>query len=469
MKIREDLSPAALLPGLARVLELAAGKVRMLDKSWDPARGTPVFTVDGRYTTRGWTEWTQGFVYGSAILTFDATGDRELLELGRKRTLERMAPHLTHMGVHDHGFNNLSTYGNLARLMREGRIPDDEWEMNFYKLAIQASGAVQAARWSGTPAATDPAGQARTASATALGYVYSFNGPHSLFVDAMRTVRVMGLAWQLGHTLMIEGDKPANLLQRSVLHGLTTNQYIVYHGDTPQTYDVRGRTSHEAVFNRNDGQFRCRSTQQGYSPFTSWTRGLAWAMCGFAEELEFIRTIPDATFEAAVALKKADVTRAFEQAAIDTCDHYIQDCAALDGITYWDEGAPGLAHMGDWKARAADPYNDFEPVDSTASAIGAQALIRLGNYLGGKAGGRYTQAGLTIAARLCEEPYLATDSSHQGLLLHSIYHRPNNWDHIPKGRKVPSGESSMWGDYHLLELAVLVSRMANQQPYLTFY
>ena len=33
-----------------------------------------------------------------------------------------MASHLTHVGVHDHGFNNVSTYGNLWRLMREGRI-----------------------------------------------------------------------------------------------------------------------------------------------------------------------------------------------------------------------------------------------------------------------------------------------------------------------------------------------------------
>src|SRR5260221_4115754 len=43
---------------------------------------------------------------------FDATGEREFLELGRARTVERMPPHLTHMGVHDHGFNNVSTYGD---------------------------------------------------------------------------------------------------------------------------------------------------------------------------------------------------------------------------------------------------------------------------------------------------------------------------------------------------------------------
>jgi len=69
----------------------------------------------GRYTSRGWTEWTQGFQFGSAILQFDATGERRFLELGRRKTIELMATHVSHVGVHDHGFNNISTYGNLLR------------------------------------------------------------------------------------------------------------------------------------------------------------------------------------------------------------------------------------------------------------------------------------------------------------------------------------------------------------------
>ena len=52
-----------------------------------------------------------------------------------------MAPHVTHVGVHDHGFNNVSTYGNLWRLAREGRIEADEWERDFYELALKVSGA----------------------------------------------------------------------------------------------------------------------------------------------------------------------------------------------------------------------------------------------------------------------------------------------------------------------------------------
>jgi hypothetical protein len=51
-------------------------------------------------------------------------------------------------------------------------------------------------------------------------------------------------------------------------------------------------------------------------------------------------------------------------------------------------------------------------------------------------------------------------------LLHSVYHRPGGWDFIPSGHKVPCGESSQWGDYHLREAALLVERQArNGVPY----
>src|SRR5687768_6702534 len=467
MQIDSSLKASDLTRSLSRLFDLASKKVRLIDQSWDPDKGTPVFTVEGKYTSRGWTEWTQGFQYGCAILCFDATDDHELLESSRKNTVARMAPHVTHTGVHDHGFNNLSTYGNLRRLMREGRMSSNEWENHFYEMALKASGAVQAARWSGVPV---PKPSPKSANSPALGYVYSFNGPHSLFVDTMRTLRILGVAWQLGHHLAHENDRKADLLKRSVLHGLCTSQYVLFHGDSTHAYDVRGRTAHEATFNRNDGAFRARSTQQGYSPFSTWTRGLAWAMLGYAEELEFFVTIDDAAFEKSVGLRKADVVATYEAAARATCDHYVNDCAARDGIVYWDDGAPGLSKMGDWRSRDAEPFNDREPVDASASAIAAQGLLRLGRYLGGNDGATYTSAGLTVARTLLGEPYLATSPTHQGLLLHSIYHRPNNWDHVPTGRKVPCGESSMWGDYHLLELGVYLARLADpSKPYLAFF
>ena len=67
------------------------------------------------------------------------------------------------------------------------------------------------------------------------------------------------------------------------------------------------------------------------------------------------------------------------------------------------------------------------------------------------------------------EPYLSAGPKHQGITLHAIYHRPNNWDYIPKGRKIPCGESAMWGDYHTMELVSLIKREAQNAPYPLFF
>jgi unsaturated chondroitin disaccharide hydrolase len=446
LKIETKLTPADLANPADRVLKLAGEKARMLDRAWDSSRGTPVFTVQGKYTTRGWTEWTQGFQYGLAILAFDGTDQRDLLELGRTKTLQFMARHVSHVGVHDHGFNNVSTYGNLRRLMHEGRIAHDGWELAFYEMAIKASGAVQAARW---------------AEGIDGGYIYSFNGPHSLFIDTMRTLRVLGLAHQLGHKLMGQNDRKISLLDRLVMHGLTTAKHNIYYGACRDAYDLpalRGRTAHEAIFNRDDGRFRCPNSQQGYSPFSTWTRGLAWAVLGFAEALEFLKSI-----------KAGQSVDAFEEAARATADFYIDQATAADGIPYWDTGAPNLHRLGEWRSRAADPFNEHEPVDSSAAAIAAQGLVRLGRHLG-DAGSRYTAAGLTAARTLFTAEYLSESTEHQGLLLHSVYHRPNGWDYIPPGRKVPCGESSLWGDYHAAELAIYLQRLADAgRPYYAFF
>jgi unsaturated chondroitin disaccharide hydrolase len=345
-----------------------------------------------------------------------------------------MATHVTHTGVHDHGFNNVSTYGNLRRLMNEGRIEENHWERCFYEMALKCSGAVQAARWSRT--------------ADGGGYIYSFNGPHSLFVDTIRSLRALVVSHRLGHALMAENDRRISLLERAMDHARATARYSVYYGEGRDAFDVRGRVAHESIFNVNDGQYRCPNSQQGYSPFSTWTRGLAWAMCGFAELLEFLDTEPE----------QAAVLETLEKAARATCDFYIENTPP-DGIPYWDTGAPGLAQLGDWRGRPADPWNPHEPVDSSAAAIAAQGLLRLGKRCGEE---RYWQAGLAVASALFDDPYLSRDPEHQGLILHSVYHRPNGW-------AAGAGESSMWGDYHARELGLYLLREAENGPYLKFW
>lgn len=84
-------------------------------------------------------------------------------------------------------------------------------------------------------------------------------------------------------------------------------------------------------------------------------------------------------------------------------------------------------------------------------------------------GDNFTKAGLLIAQTLMQEPYLSEDPQHQGLLLHSIYHRPNGWDHVPAGSRISHSESSLWGDYHLRELALYLWRQIENRPYYTFW
>ncbi|XOV92080.1 MAG: glycosyl hydrolase [Bacteroidota bacterium] len=446
----KEVKPEDLKAPLEKFWKLATEKTELLRKNYKSDTGSPVITKAGKYVPQGWTDWTQGFQFGIPLLIFDATGNAGLLEKAKEDIKKKMPAHLSHFGVHDHGFNTISTYGNLLRLGNQGKIQLEKFERDYYELAIKMSASVQARRWS---------------SIEDGGFIYSFNGPHSLFVDTIRSCRVLLLATKLGHQLYGENDQKIDLLDRALKHGMATAKYGIFYGETDRTYDVWGRTAHESVFNMNDGRYRCPNSQQGFSGFTTWTRGLAWAMLGFTEILEFIRE-EDLKFEG-----RQEMEASFMKAAKATCDFFIE-YTPTDGIPYWDTGAPTLYKLGDYLSKPSDPYNDFEPVDSSATAIGAQGLIRLADLIkkdDPTASKKYRAAALNGLKSLLNDPYLSTDPSHEGILLHGIYHRPNNWDYIPKGSKIPNGESCMWGDYHMTELCLKVWRSIQGEDEYRFF
>lgn len=276
MKIDNSLTPHDLLPAIERMWEVSARKIIAIDATADRTKGAPVHTIAGRYQPKGWTDWTQGFEYGSALLQFDATGERSFLE-------------------------------------------------------------------------------------TAL------------------------------------------------THALTSARYCIFYGEGRDIYDIRGRTAHEAIFNPRNGAFRCVGTQQGYSGFSTWTRGLSWAMCGFAEILEYLQALPAEKWQ--TERDKTTTMAALEKAAAAVCDFYL-DFTLWDGIPYWDTGAPGLATVGAPYDRESDPENAVEPVDSSAAAIAAQGLLRFAAWLraSGRTGGdRYYQAGLSVLRTLLDDRYLSLD------------------------------------------------------------
>lgn len=144
------------------------------------------------------------------------------------------------------------------------------------------SGAYRRANYSYCPSGTEKTRalqytQLPASTWPALGlighYIYSFNGPHSLFVDTVRTLRSLALGHLLGQLLRDELGREISLLHRLVQHALATARYNVYYGEGRDIYDVRGRVAHETLFNTEDGSFRAPNTQQGYSPFSTWARG----------------------------------------------------------------------------------------------------------------------------------------------------------------------------------------------------
>ena len=195
-----------------------------------------------------------------------------------------------------------------------------------------------------------------------------------------------------------------NLLERLLQHARATAEYSVYFGKGRDTYDVRGRTAHESLFNAANGTYRGPSSQQGYSPFSTWTRGLAWAMLGFAEQLEFLATIDPANSRDLRKPKNGALTpfmRRRWRRVISTSITRRQPTACRIGIP----ARRGLRRSATGDRTPADPFNDHEPVDSSAAAIAAQGLLRLARVAAarGADGTRYEQAGLRVLETLIDE------------------------------------------------------------------
>src|SRR5207253_9573431 len=137
------------------------------------------------------------------------------------------------------------------------------------------------------------------------------------------------VAHQLGHVLMGERDQRISLLHRLLQHAVTTARFNIYYGEGRDSCDLPGRTAHESIFNVNDGSYRCPNSQQGYSPFGTWTRGLAWAILGYAEQLEFfgtLRSSKERRPRSSVAISKAEIT--FLRAATVTAEFYLKNSCA---------------------------------------------------------------------------------------------------------------------------------------------
>jgi unsaturated chondroitin disaccharide hydrolase len=183
-------------------------------------------------------------------------------------------------------------------------------------------------------------------------------------------------------------------------HTLTTRRVLV-RGD--------GSTAHEGIFDTDTGEFLRQSTQQGYRGDSCWSRGLTWALYGFATCYEYSRD-PN-----------------FLRTAEDCADYYIAHSGA-DGVPPWDFNAPA---------------DSRKQADTSAAAIAAAGMLRLCRLLSDPVKGHfYWSTGIRILRTLSERHLGAKQRGWEGILKGGVYH-------IHKGLGV--NESVMWGEHFFVE------------------
>jgi unsaturated chondroitin disaccharide hydrolase len=356
-----------LVPQFRQALEFAAHQAQRIVT--DHPGYTPMYTIGGRWNREGelWTHWCEGFFPGILWLLYKHSGESQwrLLAERYSRPLE---PRRLDSTVHDLGFLFFSTYLRWYHLTADPALRD---------ILIDAGRTLALRRQRG-------------------GYLASFVGPQSLFIDIMMNVGIIFWA--------ADATADDGLRQIAMEHCRTTQRYLV----RPD-----GGTVHEGVFDTQTGRFLGPSTQQGWSPESTWSRGLAWALYGFTTAHRFSG---DAEF-------------------LDTA----RRCAGY----YLREAPPGLVPYWDFNLPAGGP----RLWDSSAGAIAASGLWDLAEAVSDPADqARYRIASLTILRTLCSEQFLPRNQPEwEGILLHGVYH-------YHKGLGVD--ESVAWGDHFFVEALV---------------
>ena len=180
-------------------------------------------------------------------------------------------------------------------------------------------------------------------------------------------------------------------------------------------------TFHTFYVDTRTGKPRYGCTHQGHSDDSSWARGQAWGIYGFA--LAWRHTGETAYLDIATRLA-----------------HHFLNRLPSDGICCWD-----LIFTDD----------DRTPRDSSAAAIAACGLLELAQALPLSESLRQTyEAWATAIVTRLGDAYLAPLEGSNALLLHAVYHMPN---------KAGVDEACIWGDYFYLE--ALMRLRHPWQPY----
>lgn len=362
-----DASREKLLPDLSRALDFIARQTRRIIDTHP--RYYPMYTVGGRWHCEGerWTHRCEGFFPGILWLLHKQTGQEDWRTLA-ERYSRPLEPRRFDRDVHDLGFLFFSTYLRWYRLTGEPAVR---------QILVDAGQTLALRRQKG-------------------GYLASFVGPHSLFIDVMMNIGLV--LWVANQT------NDETLRQIGLEHCRTTQRYLV----RPD-----GSTAHEGLFYAETGQFVRQSTHQGWREDSTWSRGQAWALYGFT------------------AAYRLGGQPEFLATAQRCADYYLSRLPG-DRVPAWDFDAP---------------EDGKQPLDSSAAAIAASGLWDLSEAVTDAAErDRYRLEALKTLQTLCSDRFLAMGRPEwEGILMHGVYHRPNN---------LAVDESVAWGEHFFVEAVV---------------
>jgi len=335
----------------------------------------PLYTDGGRWrhSKPAWTRWCDGFLPGMMWIFYEETNDLRWRELAQEysRALE---PRKDDQEVHDLGF---IFYHGTYRRWYEATLRDGAPDPSLKDVVVHA-GRILARRF-----------------VERGGYLRSFQGPDSNFIDIMMNVCVIFYA------ALATGDD--TLMELAHRHCRTTRRTLV-RGD--------GSTSHEGIFDLKTGEFLRQTTQQGYRGDSCWSRGLAWSLYGFGTCYQQTRD------------------PAYLDVAQLHADYWLTN-APEDGVVPWDFDAP-----------ESGPLSRSQ-VDTSAAAIATVGLFNLAEHsIAATQRKAYLDCALRTMNSLMGNYLGESEDGWEGILRSGVYH-------IHKQLGV--NESVMWGEFFFVE------------------
>ena len=371
----------------------------------------PAFTVTsgpslGQWSYRGAADWRSGFFPGALGHMYEATGDAVWLAESRSWGAGIESMKSTSVD-HDLGFRFCQSFALDDQLSDEGNDPGRVYRDHARDVLLTAAATLDT-RFNENGI---PVGALRSEDDYPPGSTYP------VYIDSMMNLCLFWQAWELSHR---PDAGPAR----------TWYEHAVAQATTILAQNVRpdGSTYHIVEHDDGtggtppDGKVSAKITDQGFAPESTWSRGQAWAIYGYAMAYRYTRHDQ--------AARPGRFLRASERTA-DYFLAHLPDRYLADPFNH----RPGdLVPPADFDAALGEPdgpYSThragtkaFTRRDSSAAAVAAAGLLQLCTLFEERERRqKYFDAAQEILGSLLsfrgsdgKLAYLARDSVHQGIL-----------------------------------------------------